>query len=362
MELLNPTRMQAGYTMGMEPDGRELLVVVLKGTFHIPPAGDQPRLAQQQVPLVEADEFTGEPGFSAPLYESDYAPTKARCDVLLGGSAYAPGGKPAERVTVSLRVGPLKKSFDVVGNRTWSPGLTGASSGNPEPFTVMPISYDNAFGGIDDTDDDLQKHGACRENPAGTGFHLRPTHASVEGKPLPNTEESGKPVTDPRGKYRPMALGPAGRGWRPRVGLAGTYDEKWQENKFPFLPDDFDPRYYQAAPEDQQMDYPHGDEVELVNLTPEGRTCFYLPKIRVPVEFFRLEGESRTVQAALDTILLEPDHGLFMLCWRAATPLQKTMFEVPMGVVGRMPRGWYRARELGKTYYPNLHELVIDRS
>ena len=36
MELINATGMQAGYTMGMQPDGRELLVVVVKGTFTIP--------------------------------------------------------------------------------------------------------------------------------------------------------------------------------------------------------------------------------------------------------------------------------------------------------------------------------------
>ena len=35
MELLNATGMQAGYTMGMQPDGRELLVVAVKGTFTI---------------------------------------------------------------------------------------------------------------------------------------------------------------------------------------------------------------------------------------------------------------------------------------------------------------------------------------
>ncbi len=67
---LNATKMQAGYTMGMQPDGRELLVVVVKGTFTIPKNDEEPQLAQEQVPLVEADEFTGEPGFSAPLYES----------------------------------------------------------------------------------------------------------------------------------------------------------------------------------------------------------------------------------------------------------------------------------------------------
>src|SRR5205823_6069892 len=116
MQLLNATKMQAGYTMGTQPDGRELLVVVVKGTFTIPEKKDQePVLAEEQVPLVMTDVFTGEPGFSTPMYEIDFAPRKPRCDVLLNGSAYAPDGKPIERLTVSLRVGGLTKSFDVVG-------------------------------------------------------------------------------------------------------------------------------------------------------------------------------------------------------------------------------------------------------
>jgi len=36
MELINATRMVAGYNMGLEPSGRELLVVVIKGTFRFP--------------------------------------------------------------------------------------------------------------------------------------------------------------------------------------------------------------------------------------------------------------------------------------------------------------------------------------
>src|SRR5262245_51324381 len=124
MELINATRMQAGYTMAMQPDGRELLVVAVKGTYLIPDTPDkEPELAEEQVPLVHTDVFTGEPGFSAPLYEIDYAPRKPRCDVLLNGSAYAPGGKPTTRVNVSLRVATMIKSFDVVGNRVWQRGL-----------------------------------------------------------------------------------------------------------------------------------------------------------------------------------------------------------------------------------------------
>ena len=58
-------------------------------------------------------------------------------------------------------------------------------------------------------------------------------------------------MTVPWGAYRPMALGPVGRGWRPRLSYAGTYDQHWIDEVFPFLPADFDDRYYQAAPEDQ---------------------------------------------------------------------------------------------------------------
>ena len=75
MNLINATGMAAGYTLGLDKDAREWLVVVVKGTFLIPKnPNDEPRLAPEQAPLVMADTFTGEPGFSAPIYEADFAP------------------------------------------------------------------------------------------------------------------------------------------------------------------------------------------------------------------------------------------------------------------------------------------------
>ncbi|NJO16833.1 MAG: DUF2169 domain-containing protein [Thioploca sp.] len=119
MELLNTTPMLAGYTMGytmgLKPDGRELLVVAIKGTFTIPSRSTPPPLADQQIPLIEADTFTGEPGLSAPVYETDYAPYKARCDVVLNGTAYAPQNEQVEQLEVGLQVGSLYKRFQVVG-------------------------------------------------------------------------------------------------------------------------------------------------------------------------------------------------------------------------------------------------------
>jgi hypothetical protein len=363
MELVHATGMQAGYTMGMKPDGRELLVVVVKGTFTIPQNGGEPMLAETQVPLVMADTFSGEPGLSAPVYESDFAPRKPLCDVLLNGSAYAPRGRPATRVPVSLQVGRMSKSFMVVGDRFWLKSLGSVKATEPLPFRAMPITYDRAFGGSDFTHPDPSKHGACRENTVGVGFHVHVDPEALDRKQLPNTEEAGNPIIKPIGSYRPMAFGPIGRGWQPRVRFAGTYDQNWLDNIFPFLPPDFDEQYYQAAPPDQQMPYPEGAEtVALTNLTPEGRTVFRLPRIQLLVWFFLKNGEEQEARAVIDAVVIEPDQRRFMVSWRASLPLKKNMFEVVQVVVGPNPEDKYQGRDPNAPPFPVMEEAEEEGS
>ena len=360
MELLNATGMQAGYTLGMKPDGRESILVAIKGTFEIPQNGGQPRLAEVQEKLVEADVFSGEPGFSAPIYESDYAPVKPHCDVILNGSAYTPGDRPAVRVQVALQIGPIAKSFAVIGNRVWQKGLLGFKASDPQPFVTMPISYNNAFGGVDNTHENPAKHKAVLANPVGVGFHENLKTEFVEGKPLPNSEELDREVTKPNGNYKPMAFGVIGRAWEPRPAYAGSYDQNWIDNHFPFLPPDFNEAYFQAAPLDQQMPFPKGGErIILTNLTPVGRTVFTLPRdLSIPVTFYLKNYEEKETTAVVDTIVIEPEAKRFMLTWRASLPLRKNIFEIAQAVAGRMPKGWHRARQLGKAYYASLDEMV----
>jgi hypothetical protein len=351
MELINATRMVAGCTMGTEPSGRDLLVVVIKGPFRLPKSGEAVRLHDEQLPLVMADTFTGEPGFSATHYEVDFAPRKQRCDVLLLGSAHAPQGRPATRVAVGVRIGNWTKTFAVVGNRRWQAGIASASPSEPEPFTIQPISYDVAFGGTDQHHDDPAKHAAFMRNPVGCGFHKHLKSEWVDGSPLPNTEEINRPVTVPDGDFAPMSFGPVGRGWEQRSRYAGTYDGEWLEKHFPFLPPDFDEQYYQAAPLDQQLPMPlGGQELSLGNLTPDGVRTFTLPAFDAPINVFPKKGEREDYNAALDTIVFEPDLERFTMTWRATRPLSRNLFEIRQVLVGKRAPVWWQSRH--QTTFP----------
>ncbi|MFZ1987190.1 MAG: DUF2169 domain-containing protein [Desulfatitalea sp.] len=363
MRLEKATDMQAGYTMGLDKEGREHLVVCVKGTYSIPRDGSMPRLADEQLPLVEADTFTGEPGFSAPIHESDYAPVKPRCDVLLNGSAYAPGGRPAVKVPVGLRFGTMQKGFNVVGDRVWEYSFLMTKASWAQPFVRMPISYDRAFGGVDDSQGDPRKVRAILENPVGVGYHHYIGKEWVDGRPLPNTEAPGEAVAAPDQRYRPISFGPVGRGWQPRATLAGTYDQNWLDNIFPFLPPDFDPAYFQAAPVDQQVAYPQGGEpVILNNLTPEGRIGFPFPRINVLVWFFLKNGEEKEAKAVVDTVMLQPDENCFTVTARASVPLRRNMLEMELVVVGHDPQDKHKAWPATDAAFPLTADAAEEAS
>lgn len=346
MELINATRMTSGYTLGMEPSGRELLVVAIKGTFAIPSQdGALLRLHEEQEPLLTADTFEGEPGMSAPRYEADFAPRKPKCDVLLHATAHAPDGKPVERLEVGASIGAWRKTFAVVGDREWN-ARGGIRATRAQPFTTMPLTYDRAFGGMDQRHEDPAEHAAYMRNTSGRGFHKHLHEAWVDGSPLPNTEEIGRPIVRPDGDYAAMAFGPIARHWEPRYRYAGTYDERWLRDVAPFLPADFDDRYHQSAPPDQQLTSPVGEqEITLLNLTPGGRCTFRLPHLQAPIHVFTKGGGREDLIANLDTIVIEPDLGRVLLSWRVARPLRRDLFEIAQVLVGRKGREWWQQRE-----------------
>ncbi|MGC3384103.1 DUF2169 family type VI secretion system accessory protein [Pseudomonas aeruginosa] len=363
MELLNATPLAAAYNQGRDAEGRESLVVIAKGSFDLPLDGREARLLDEQQTLLMVDEFYGEPGFSAPRRECEFVPFKPFCDVLVLGSAQAPGGRPVQQLTAGIRVGRVSKALAVHGPRQWEPGLLGAGAGVAQPFQSQDISYASAFGGSHASPDNPGFMDCYMANPAGCGWFPRSADtAEIVGTPMPATEKLGEPVDSPHGRFTPMALGPLGRHWQARVGFAGRYDDAWLAERFPFLPADFDERYFQSAPADQWTDHLRGgEEVLLLNLTGEERAAFRVPRREVPVTFFLKKGGHETAQARIDTLLVDCDARRVEVTWRIRRPLKRNLFEIAQVLVGSKSAAWWRARELGKDYYPSLAALARSR-
>ncbi|MEQ6250655.1 DUF2169 domain-containing protein [Sulfitobacter sp. HNIBRBA3233] len=342
------------HTVGMDVAGREHFVLVIKGSFGFPDHSGAPmQPAAEHVPLVYADEHTGAPGFSATRWETDFAFRKPKCDIVVQGAAYAPGGRRAERVQVGLRVGGWQKSFHVVGHREWRVLGPSIAATDPYPFTRQAFGYDTAFGGVDRLDPDDATPPAYYPNPHGRGFASFRNQSKLSGQPLPLTEEVGQPVTSPYEEYKPMALGPVWRGFPDRLRHGGTYDQKWQDEVFPFLPADFDERYYQQVGVDQQIEKPkRPQDVVLLNLTPSGREAFRLPDTALPVRLFR---EWETVfddTVYPDTLLFDTEARLLSMVWRVEVPLKRIVTEITEAWIGKPRRGLVRAKETGKAYVP----------
>jgi hypothetical protein len=228
----------------------------------------------------------------------------------------------------------------------------------------MPISYDNAFGGVDDLHPNPVKHRTFPLNHVGRGYYESAPGELVHGKPLPNTEEADRPVTSPKGKYAPMSFGPLGRAWEQRINWAGTYDESWLEHQYPFLPQDFDARYFQCAPADQQMEYPTGgEEIWLTNLSPQEELRFRLPQdLRLSIRITARDGRMTDVPASVDTVVIEPDQSQFSLVWRAQQAIRRTIREVREITVGQTIEQFQRSQRTAvKRRFRSLDELVDSR-
>lgn len=352
MEVLNLTRYLHQFTMGMDKAGREYLSFVVKGSFDFPsvPGGVAEGSASQR-PLVMADEFVGEPGFSATRWETDFAFRKPHAEVLVQGAAYAPGGRPAERVRVGVLVGGWSKQFDVVGPREWRVVGPAISATRPYPFQRLDFGYHTAFGGPDRSRPDSPAPAAYDLNPHGLGFAAVSGLSRLGGLALPLTEDPADPVTSPYGRYRPMAFGPVHRGHPDRLRHGGTYDQAWLDTVFPFLPADFDDRYYQSAPPDQWLDrLAPGTPVVIANLTPSGREEFRLPDTALKIRIHRGREVCLDRTVLPDTLLLDPEARQLMLVWRVEVPMRRIITEFTEAWIGPPTRGMLRARATGKRY------------
>lgn len=332
-QVINLTPFAAERFVVTNPQGAETLLVVVKGTYDLNKIPMAP--AAPQDPVAMADLHSGEPDKSSLLVPADLTLSKPATDVLLQGSAYG-GGR--EHVDVTLRMGPINKTLRVSGERLWQSFLGMASVPKPQPFDKIPLVYERAFGGTDESNPDGPPE-MSPFNPAGVGFRGRKSKAEVIGTAVANIEYPNALITRPGAKPAPAGFGPIPAGWEPRSKLAGTYDQKWLDEVSPLLPDDVDPRFYQCAPADQV--YPGylqgGEQVEVLGATPSGMLRFSVPKGK-PEIIARIGDADVNMPAICDTLIVNTDTMRLTLVWRASHVIHGHVMDVqwigvePLGV------------------------------
>ena len=311
----NRTPFAAERSWVQDKDAVQHWIVVVKATYDIRSDGSL-ALADEQDPPVRVPVHRGDPATSSLRCEADIIGRKVATDVLVNGTAYAPAGRRTKSVEVRVRVASVDKTLLVTGNRFWSATGGGVAMTSPEPFEAMPLTYERAFGGYNRTDDDPTQHRLYETNPVGTGFATLARHL-VE-KPVPNVEYPSQRIREWTDHPPVAGVGPIDRWWSPRREYAGTYDERWVEERLPLWAEDFDERYHQSAPVDQQVaGFLRGGEiVELTNLTPGGVLRFALPRVHLGFTTF-FGRDERHHPAHLDAVIIEPDANRVMLVWQS---------------------------------------------
>ena len=182
--------------------------------------------ADEQLPItmdIELEEHE-QRTFKAVKTGLDSWPFKYRTDVVVHGAARSP--RPVPHLLTQVQVGDRIKSVLVFGDRYVDyRGPKRVAFSEPKRFEALPLSWFNAYGGMDPTE--LPKSykdtptamgnpvfdlfpGVYPRNPAGVGFFVNDTREILaQGPSLPNQE-------DPEHLLRPetFLVGAASHWWR----------------------------------------------------------------------------------------------------------------------------------------------------
>ena len=331
LQLDNQTPFQA--LMAVLPDTAAIdtLFVIVKATLTLRP---RLSLAPDQLPVTLADEYHGDPGASSLKRATEMHIGKHGTDVLLVGRAWAPGGQAAPDAWVRLTVAERQKTIHVFGDRTWTSG--GAPS-TPRPFEAMPLVWERAFGGVHQIVDRIM---AEERNPVGIGFAGQRNVEESTGLRVPYLDDAAAPLERFGQHPAPACLAPIAPHWLPRRGFAGTYDAQWQRKRAPYLPLDFDVRFFQSAAPEMIFDrfLQGGEPVEVRGVTSDAPISLTLPVANLNIEV-KVAGASEHPAANLETVLIEPDENRMCLTWRAALPCDRKVLKVEKITVSRKPAG-----------------------
>ncbi len=326
MELFNSTPLAARVDVGAEAaNGLRRGILVAKATFRILEGGQSDLEREDPHPIYIGDRLTP----VGLLPRDDMPRTDPAFEVSLLGRAHAPNGRPTREVRVSLRVGEVCQSVDVLGDRRFIGEGPTAVISEPEPFMTMPLTWSRAFGGNCDLEVD---EGSVVEvthplNSFGKGFNpssvaegLDRTLACPPGYPryptlrvLPNLERPDQRIRGWADNPEPISFAPppAESGVHNRRCYRVVEDEAGRPRV-----EMSEGAYHRAAPE-WVLDKPlaKGAVVEMIGVSPDGPLSFRWPDLRVHFDY--VLGE-RTGSFPLEphALVLLPEERRFYVVFR----------------------------------------------
>lgn len=261
------------------------------------------------------DRLLVDPSFAWPIakceYETPIGPMppedcfrRGGVDLIVLGSARAPGGRPTPKVEVRVVLGDFVGGVDVFGERVWARGALGLVATPPIPFVDKPLTLRNAFGG-EQLWDGLPV--PYISNPEGKGYYTE-ERAAVE-QPLANIEDPRRPIVNWNDHFDPAGVGFCPRQFGPRATRNVTVDERGVMTKI-------DPKFFNDAfPELIAPPPAPGAHCSVYGVREAGPVAFRIP---TPPLSTRLRFGDKIVERTLelDQIGIEPDLGRVFITYR----------------------------------------------
>ncbi len=284
----------------------------------------------------------------------DFGMPKPQAEVLIGGHAATPDGRPTQRMMLGWSLGPMQKHLLVTGDRYWQMTTSGWRPTAAKPFQQMPLTRQRAFGG--------PGHAA---NPTGTGYLALRRSMAGELVALPNVENPNYAIQFIETTAPPAAFGPMALDDRQRLQYAGTYDTAWLKSVAPGLATDADPRLFLFAPPDQRMAgfLSGGEPYALRNFSAdhpliEGRLPAF--RVRCLVGWSDAARGVTELPTRIDTLWLVAGARRGVMIYRAAIAVQEMDGTAVADIMVAYERQSEPARPLD--HYLNVRRLRLDPS
>ncbi|MFO0748733.1 MAG: DUF2169 domain-containing protein [Myxococcota bacterium] len=218
---------QGFWLPGRRVNGRYGIAVIIKRRFEVDPMdGLSKPVPTAPVALAGEDWDDGEPPMVSVRHPGEIAIEKRLCDIMVRGTAYAPGGKPVPQFDVELKIAKvLSRKLRIFGDRhlIWYPPLKWLTKedlakgeqwvwpdpdfSEPQPIEKLPLRYEHSYGGwakITLTPDAEEMAEEAQEK--GAVVEARRERKKEIEQELKKEEEDAKKAEAEKGKPKPRGV------------------------------------------------------------------------------------------------------------------------------------------------------------